>query len=146
MKCARAVVIWVGVPSLQCKLPYNPGKKVGTVCQIWFKKSPPFPQCNVDPNQIARGRARSPNIDWWGWGWGVGKDMTNGELGGFFKTIHCPKFPYNREHWDNCNKVGLVSQLFFSRIVVILGIGDVYCYQGSDDCNYLAQKWVQIMF
>ena len=48
---------------------------------------------------------------------GVGKDMTNGELGGFFKTMHCPKCPYNREHWDNCNKVDQVSQLFFSRIV-----------------------------
>ena len=51
------------------------------------------------------------------WLKGVGKDMTNGELGGFFKTMHCPKCPYNREHWDNCNKVDQVSQLFFSRIV-----------------------------
>ena len=48
--------------------------------------------------------------------------MTNGKLGGFFKTIHCPKCPYNREHWDNCNKVGQVSQLFFSRIVDIVRI------------------------
>ena len=91
----------------------NPGKKVGTVCPIWFKKSAPFPQCNVDPSHVARGHVRSANIDWWG----VGKDMTNGELGGFFKTIHCPKCPYNRKHLDNCNKVGQVSQLFFSRIV-----------------------------
>ena len=51
------------------------------------------------------------------WMMGVGKDMTNGEIGGFFKTMHCPKCPYNREHWDNCNKVDQVSQLFFSRIV-----------------------------
>ena len=43
---------------------------------------------------------------------GVGKDVTNGELGGFFKTMHCPKCPYNREHWDNCNGVDQVSQLF----------------------------------
>ena len=50
---------------------------------------------------------------------GVGKDMKNGALGGFFKTMHCPKCPYNREHWDNCNKVGQVSQLFFSRIVEV---------------------------
>ena len=51
------------------------------------------------------------------WLMGVGKDMTNGELDGFFKTMHCPKCPNNRKHWDNCNKVGQVSQLFFSRIV-----------------------------
>ena len=90
-------------------------KKVVTVCLIWFKNSPhpPIPQCNVGPSHSARGRARSLNIDWWG----VGKEMTNGELGGIFKTMHCPKCPYNREHWDNCSKVGQVSQLFFSRIV-----------------------------
>ena len=43
--------------------------------------------------------------------------MANGELGGFFKTMHSPKCPYNRQHFDNCNKVDQVSQLFFSRIV-----------------------------
>ena len=41
----------------------NPGKKVGTVCPICFKEAPPFPQCNVDPCHVTRGRARSPNID-----------------------------------------------------------------------------------
>ena len=39
----------------------NPGKKG------WDSLSdfslPPFPQCNVDPCHVARGRARSPNID-----------------------------------------------------------------------------------
>ena len=82
---------------------------------VWFgsKTLPPFPQCNVGLSHVARGSARSPNIDWWG----VGKEMTNGELGGIFKTMHCPKCPYNHEHWDNCSKVGQVSQLFFSRIV-----------------------------
>ena len=61
---------------------------------------------------------------------GVGKDMTNGDLGGFFKTMHCPKCPYNREHWDNCNKVGQVSQLFFSRIVDVLmsHMEEIWCY------------------
>ena len=38
-------------------------KKVGTVCPIWLKKSPPFPQCIVDPSHVARGRVRSANID-----------------------------------------------------------------------------------
>ena len=52
-----------------------------------------------------------------GGGGEVGKDMTNGELGGIFKTMHCPKCPYNREHWDDCSKVGQMSQLFFSGIV-----------------------------
>ena len=50
-------------------------------------------------------------------GEGVGKDMTNGELGGFFKTMPCPKCPLNREHWDNCNKLRRMFQLFFSMIV-----------------------------
>ena len=88
-------------------------KKVGTVCPIWFKEAPPFPpmqcwsvSCCQRPRQVAQH-----------WLMGVGKDMTNGELGGFFKTMHCPTCPYNREHWDNCNKVDQVSQLFFSRIV-----------------------------
>ena len=54
---------------------------------------------------------------------GGGEGLTNGELEGFFKTMHCPKCPYNREHWDNCNKSGSsVPTLFFSRIV--------------DQCNY----------
>ena len=90
-------------------------KKVGTVCPIWFKEAPPFPpmqcwsvSCCQRPRQVAQH-----------WLMGVGKDMTNGELGGFFKTMHCPKCPYNREHWDNCNKVDQVSQLFFSRIVAV---------------------------
>ena len=90
-------------------------KKVGTVCPIWFKEAPPFPpmqcwsvSCCQRPRQVAQH-----------WLMGVGKDMTNGELGGFFKTMHCPKCPYNREHWDDCNKVDQVSQLFLSRIVGI---------------------------
>ena len=88
-------------------------KRLGQFVRFASKNlPPPFPQCNVDPSHVARGRARSPNIDWWGWG-----RVTNGELGCFFKTMHCPKCPYNREHRDNCNKVDQVSQLFFSRIV-----------------------------
>ena len=66
------------------------GKKVGTVCLIWFKKSPPFPQCNVDPSHVARGRIKSANIDWWG----VGKDMTNRELHGFFNPFLSAHIPY----------------------------------------------------
>ena len=84
-------------------------KRLGQLVRFGSKSLPPFPQCNVDPSHVARGRARLPNIDWWG----MGKDMTNGELGGFFKTMHCPKCPYNRKHWNNRNKVGPVSQLFF---------------------------------
>ena len=91
----------------------NPGKKGWDSLSNLVQKVSPFPQCHVDPSHVARGRVRSANIDWWE----VGKDMTNGELGGFVKTMHCPKCPYNREHWDNCNKVGQMSQLFFSRIV-----------------------------
>ena len=38
-------------------------KRLGQYCPIWFKKSPPFPQGNVDPSHVARGRVRSANID-----------------------------------------------------------------------------------
>ena len=57
-----------------------------------------------------QGSARSPNIDWWR----MGKYMTNGELE---KTMHSPKCPLNREHWDNCSKLRQVFQQFFSMIV-----------------------------
>ena len=91
----------------------NPGKKGWDSLSSLVQKVSSFPpmqcwseSCCQRPRQVGQH-----------WLMGVGKDMTNGELGGFFKTIHCPKCPYNREHWDNCNKVGQVSQLFFSRIV-----------------------------
>ena len=66
-------------------------KKVGTVCLIWFKKSPrPFPPMQCWPESCCQ-RPRQVAQHWLK---GVGKDMTNGELGGFFKTMHCPKCPY----------------------------------------------------
>ena len=91
-------------------MTYNTGKNSSVrFVRFGSESLPPFPQCNVDLSHVARGRARLPNIGWWG----VGKDMTNGELGGFFKTIHCPKCSLSCKHWDNCNKVAQVFQLFF---------------------------------
>ena len=76
-------------------------KRLGQFVRFGSKSLPISPNAMFIRVHVARGRVRSANIDWWG----VGKDMTDGELGGFFKTMHCPKCPYNREHWDNCNKV-----------------------------------------
>ena len=102
-------------------------KRLGQFVRFGSKSlPPPFPpmqcwseSCCQRPRQVAQH-----------WLMGVGKDMTNGELGGFFKTMHCPKCRYNREHWDNCNKVDQVSQLFFSRIVGAANFTDTLLSQG----------------
>ena len=88
---------------------YNPGKKGwDSLSDLVQRGSPLSPNAMLIRVMLPEAAAGHPTlID------GVGKDMTNGELGGFFKTMHCPKCPYNREHWDNCNKVDQVSQLFF---------------------------------
>ena len=62
-------------------------KKIGTVRPILLKKSPPFPNAMLIWVMLPEATPGCPTlID----GGGVGKDMTNGELGGFFKTMHCP--------------------------------------------------------
>ena len=78
---------------------------------VWFgsKTLPLSPQCSVSPESCCQ-RPRQVAQHWL-MGGGEGNDKW--ELGGIFKTMHCPKCPYNREHWDNCSKVGQVSQLFF---------------------------------
>ena len=38
-------------------------KRLGQFVRFGSKSLPPFPQCNVDPSHVARGCARSPNID-----------------------------------------------------------------------------------
>ena len=92
---------------------YNPGKKGWDSLSDLVQRGSP-----LSPNaMLIRVMFQKPRQVAQHWLMGVGKDMTNGELGGFFKTMHCPKCPSYREHWDNCNKVYQVSQLFFSRIV-----------------------------
>ena len=100
------------------KSTFNPGKKGwDSLSALVQRGSPLSPNAMLIRVMLPEAPPGRPTlID------GVGKDMTNGELGGFFKTMHCPKCPYNREHWDNCNKVDQVSQLFFSRIVGHLSV------------------------
>ena len=38
-------------------------KRLGQFVRFGSKTLPPFPQCNVDPCHVARGRASPPNID-----------------------------------------------------------------------------------
>ena len=91
----------------------NPGKKGWvSLSDLVQKVSPLYPNAMLIRVMLPEATPGPQH-----WLMGMGKDTTNGELGGFFKTMHCPKCPYNREHWDTCNKVGQVSQLFFSRIV-----------------------------
>ena len=78
----------------------NPGKKGwDSLSDLVQRGSPLSPNAMLIRVMLPKAAPGRPTL------MGVGKDMTNGKLGGFLKTMHCPKCPYNREHCDNCNKV-----------------------------------------
>ena len=97
---------------------YNPGKKGWDSLSDLVQKVSPFPPMQCWSESCCQ-RLRQVGKHWLT-GSGEGYDKWGVRWLLFFKTIHYLKCPYNREHWDNCNKVGQVSQLFFPGLSKIL--------------------------